>query len=408
MSVASTSTTAAGRRMVGLIVLCGGIVVMLSFGIRAGFGLFLKPISGDLGWGREVFALSVALQQLLWGLGQPVAGAVADRFGSGRTIVAGALLYVGGLLLMGLWPGVASAHLGIGVLIGFGLSGTSFPIVLAAMARASSAERRSLVLGIGTAAGSFGQFALVPLGQAFLADYGWQTTLLIFSAMAALMLPLAGMLTGTSEAASPAEDQTLREALAEAGGDRSYWYLTAGFFVCGFHVSFIGTHLPAYLEDQGAGSDLGAWAIGLIGLFNIAGAFTAGVLGGRLSKKYVLSFLYFARGLVIAVYVLVPVTTASTLVFAAMLGLLWLSTVPLTSGLVAQKFGPRYMATLFGIVYFSHQIGSFFGAWCGGYFYDATGSYDAVWWATVVLAVFSGLIHWPIDEKPVARLAQAA
>jgi predicted MFS family arabinose efflux permease len=291
-------------------------------------------------------------------------------------------------------------------LIGLALAGASFAVVLAAISRMVPEEKRSWALGLGTAAGSLGQFLMVPLGQAFIDAYGWMMALVLLSLFAAAIVPLANVLAGRSEHYSGPQ-QSLGEALREAGGHASYWYLIAGFFVCGFHVAFIQTHLPAYLRDMGLAPQLGAWSLALVGLFNIIGAYSAGVMGGRHSKKYLLSFLYFARAVVIALFILVPISTVSVLLFSAAIGLLWLSTVPLTSGLVAVMFGPRYMATLFGIVFFSHQVGAFLGVWLGGYLFDSSGSYNLVWWLGVALGVFAGLMHWPIQERRVARLAAA-
>ena len=394
-------------RTPAMVISAGCMIALLTFGIRAGFGLFLEPMSVDLGWGREVFALAIAIQNLLWGLGQPFAGALADRYGSGRVLAVGGVLYVLGLVVMSEASTPLVMHLSAGVMIGLALSGAAFGIVLASITRIVPEDKRSWALGLGTAAGSLGQFLMVPLGQAFLSAYGWSTALLLLSLFALAIVPLAGVLAGKPEQSSGPQ-QTLSAALREAGGHGSYWLLIGGFFVCGFHVAFIQTHLPAYLKDMGLSGELGAWAISLVGLFNIIGSYTAGVLGGRYSKKYLLSFLYFARALAIALFVIVPISTTTVLVFSAAIGLLWLSTVPLTSGLVAVMFGPRYMATLFGIVFFSHQVGAFLGVWLGGLLFDATGSYNVVWWMGVALGVIAGLLHWPIQERQVARLAPAA
>jgi predicted MFS family arabinose efflux permease len=377
-----------------VVITAGCLIALISFGVRAGFGLFLAPMSADLGWGREVFALAIAIQNIMWGLGQPVAGAIADRYGSGRVLAIGGLVYAAGVYLMAVTTTPLMFHMSAGVLVGLGLSGASFAVVLAAF-------------GIGTAAGSLGQFLMVPLGQAFMSAYGWSVALMLLSLFALLMIPLAGALTGRPPSQATTRDQSLREALREAGGHSSYLYLTSGFFVCGFHVAFIQTHLPAYLTDAGIAAAVGAWALSLVGLFNIVGSYVSGMLGGRYSKKYLLSSLYLSRAVAIAVFVLVPVSETSALVFASVMGLLWLSTVPLTSGLVAQMFGLRYMATLFGIVFFSHQMGAFTGVWLGGYLFDTTGSYDVVWWVGVALGVLAAVLHFPIDERPVEQLAKA-
>lgn len=392
-----------------VLLLCGSLIVALSFGVRSAFGLFMVPISGDLGWGREVFALSIALQNLLWGLGQPFAGALADRFGPMKVMLGGAMLYAAGVLIMSVATTPLMFHISTGILVGFGLSGTGFSIVLAAVGKVVAPEKRSWALGIVTAAGSFGQFAMVPLGQSFLSAYGWQTTVLILGITSLAMLPLATAFRGVGERGlgGPASTQSLGEALREASRHRGFLLLTAGFFVCGFHVAFIAAHLPSFVIDRGLDPRIGAWALGLVGLFNIIGSYSAGVLGGKYSKKYLLSTLYVTRSAVIVLFIAFPMTETTVLLFAAAMGLLWLSTVPLTSGIVAQVFGPKYMSMLTGIVFFSHQIGSFLGVWGGGYLYDTTGSYNVVWYCSIALGIFAGIVHWPIDERPLARLSPA-
>ena len=387
-----------------LAITCGSLVVFLSFGVRQTFGLFLQPMSLDLGWGREVFALAMALQNLILGAAAPLVGALADKFGTGRTIAAGGLTYVLGLYLMAGASSPLELHLSAGVLVGLGLSGAGFGVVLAAVGRAVPAERRSVALGVTTALGSLGSFLLPPIGQAFLATYGWQAALLLMAVIMLTTVLAAAGVQGRAAAASPQDRQTLRQALAEAGGHRGYALLVAGFFVCGWHVAFIAVHLPAYLADGGLSTGIAAWCLALVGLFNVIGSYVAGVLGGRLSKKYCLSVLYAARSVLILAFIALPLTAASALVFSAIMGLLWLSTVPLTSGLVAQIFGPRYMATLFGIVFFGHQVGSFLGVWLGGWLYDAYGSYELVWWLSIALGLIAALLHWPIDERTVLRL----
>jgi len=402
-----SDSAAALRRGMILVVVCGCLISLLGFGIRSGFGLFLAPMSADLGWGREVFALAIAIQNLLWGLGQPLAGAVADRYGAGRVLAVGGVVYAAGVFLMAQATTPLAFHLSAGVLLGFGLSAASFSIVLASIARMVPEEKRSLAMGLGTAAGSLGQFIMVPLGQGFIDLYGWHTALILMSLFALLIVPLARPLRGRANAANMGPEQSFAEALREAGQHSGYLYLTAGFFVCGFHVAFIQTHLPAYVTDMGLDPQIGAWALALVGLFNIVGSLLAGYFGGLYSKKNLLSLIYFGRAAAIAVFIVVPISPTSVLVFSAAMGLLWLSTVPLTSGIVAQVFGPRYMATLFGIVFFSHQLGAFIGVWLGGSLYDATGSYQVVWWIGAALGVFAGLIHLPINERPAARLAAA-
>jgi len=403
-----TDSSVALRRGLVLVVVCGSLISLLGFGIRSGFGLFLAPMSADLGWGREVFALAIAIQNLLWGLGQPFAGAVADRYGAGRVLTLGAVLYAAGIYLMAQATTPLAFHLSAGLLLGLGLSAASFSIVLASIARMVPENKRSMAMGLGTAAGSLGQFVMVPLGQGFIDAYGWQTALVLLSLFALLIAPLAFPLRGRGPSSGLGPEQSFTEALREASRHSGYLYLTAGFFVCGFHVAFIQTHLPAYVTDNGLGPEIGAWALALVGLFNVIGSLLAGYLGGHHSKKNLLSLIYFVRAAAIALFIVVPISPASVLVFAATIGLLWLSTVPLTSGIVAQVFGPRYMATLFGIVFFSHQLGAFIGVWMGGYLFDATGSYDVVWWVGVALGVFAGLIHLPINERPAPRLAAAA
>jgi predicted MFS family arabinose efflux permease len=382
----------------------GSFIVLLSFGIRSGFGLFLQPMSMDLGSGREVFALAMAIQNLVWGVSQPFIGMIADRFGVARTVAAGGLLYAVALYLMATTASAFELHVSAGLLIGLALGGTGFGVVLAAVGRAVPAEARSMALGITTALGSFGQFVMPPIGQALITSYGWQSALMLLAFTALLMIAAAVGLRSPRSGPQVHDAQTLGGALSEASHHSGYLYLTAGFFVCGWHVAFIAVHLPAYLADGGISASVAAWCLALVGLFNVIGSYTAGVLGGRFSKKYCLSFLYAARSVLILVFIMVPLTVTSALLFSAIMGLLWLSTVPLTSGLVAQIFGPRYMATLFGIVFLSHQVGSFLGVWLGGYLYDTHGSYDLIWWLSIALGLIAALLHWPIDERTVARL----
>ncbi len=390
------------------VIMAGCWAALLIFGVRAGFGLFLEPMSSTFGWGRDVFALAMAVQNLLWGLGQPFAGMIADRWGAGRVLGFGAVLYAAGVFLMALSTTPGALYGSAGIMVGFGLATASFAVVLAAMGRKVPPEKQSWALGIGTAAGSLGMFTIVPLSGWMIAGIGWQTALMVMAVFALLILPSAFVLKGRPDRPAAGEfDQSLGAALREAFGHSGYRYLVFGFFVCGFHVTFIQVHLPPYLADEGLGVGIASWALALVGLFNVIGSYMAGVLGGRRSKKNLLSLLYLTRAVLIAGFMLVPISPASTLVFAAGMGLLWLSTVPLTSGLVAQIFGPRYMATLFGFVFFSHQVGAFLGVWLGGLFYGLTGSYDAVWWASVALGLFAAVIHLPIDERRVDRLQPA-
>ena len=391
-----------------VVLLCGTVVLLLSYGIRTSFGIYLQPMSADLGWGREVFALAIAVQNLMWGVAQPIAGAIADRYGAGRVVAVSGAIYVVGLYLASQVTTPSEFTFSAGILIGIGLSGTAFPVVMAVVARSVSAKRRSLYLGLGAAGGSSGQVLVIPLGGIFLDGYGWSIALLMMAAMAITMVPLAAALAGRADpAANDEKPQGFGDALREAASHSGFLYLNAGFFVCGFHVIFIATHLPAFIIDAGGGTALGATALVLIGVGNIVGSYLSGVLGGHFSKKFLLSGLYLARSVIIAIFILTPVTDVTIMTFSFSIGVLWLSTVPLTIGLVAQIFGVRYMATLFGVVFFTHQIGSFLGAWLGGYVYDKTGSYDIVWWVAVALGVAAALLHWPINERPVARLATA-
>jgi len=389
-----------------LIVSAGAIISLIGYGIRGDFGLFLQPMLETRGWSRETFALALAIQNLLWGLGQPFAGAIADRYGSGRVLVGGALLYAAGIALGAVVEGPLALHLTLGIMTGLGLSGASMFIVLGAFAKLLPPERRSWAAGLATAAGSLGQFLFAPIGQGFIAAWGWQLALILLAIAALPMIPVALALRSRNEPAAAQQQQTLAEALREAAAHKSYWLLIAGFFVCGFHLAFIQVHMPAYIAGFGLSPSVGAWAIGFVGLFNTIGAYAAGVFSGRGSKKRLLSAIYLGRALVIAVFVLTPVSTASVLIFSAAMGLLWLSTVPPTSGLVALMFGPRYMSMLFGVVFFSHQIGAFLGVWLGGWAYDTRGSYDLVWWISVALGVFSAVVHWPIVERPARPVVQ--
>ncbi len=395
------------RRNFWFLVMIGGLISLLGFGIRANFGLFLAPMSADLGWGREVFALAIAIQNLMWGLGQPVAGMIADRFGTGRVLAIGGALYAAGIYGMAHATSPGMFHITGGFVVGLGMSGASFPLVLAALGRLVPETRRNLAFGICTAAGSMGQFLLVPLGQAFLAAYGWPFALTLLALMIALVIPLSTVMRGRAAEAPESEKQSMGQAMTEARRHSGYLYLTAGFFVCGFHIAFIGSHLPAYITDRGLSAELGAQSLALVGLFNIFGAIGAGVLGNRFQKKNLLSFLYLLRAVAIALFILLPIGPTTVLLFSAAIGLTWLSTVPLTSGIVAQIFGPRYMATLFGFVFLSHQMGSFLGVWLGGKLFDETGTYNVVWWLGVALGLFAALVHLPIDERPATRLAAA-
>jgi MFS family permease len=414
-SVAMTSTSAVTAplrpwRTPATIVTCGCIIAVLSFGPRASLGFFLTPMSQAHGWGREVFALALALQNLLWGVGQPLAGAIADRFGTVRVMVSGAVLYAVGLAVMAHATTPGLLDLSAGVLLGFGLSGCSFNIVLSAFGKLLPAQWRSLSLGAGTAAGSFGQFLFSPLSVFLIGAYGWQHALKIFAALMLLAIPLSLALgtlppvVKTVRTDSETAAQSLRQAIAEAMEHRSYLFLVLGFFTCGFQLAFITVHLPAYLVDRGLSASVGGWTMAAIGLFNIVGSLMAGWLGNRMPKRYILSVIYFARALAVLVFISVPPSATATLIFGASFGLLWLSTVPPTSALVALMFGTRWLAMLFGFAFFSHQVGGFLGVWLGGIVFERTGSYELVWWLSILFGVLSGLINLPIVERPVPRL----
>ena len=388
-----------------VVVIAGGLILALSIGTRQSFGLYLAPMSQDLGWARETFALAIALQNIVWGLAQPLFGFWADRWGTGRVVAGSGLGYALGLYLMSQTEGAAGFHWSAGLIVGLALSGCSFSVVMGAAGRVYSGARRPIAMGLVGAGGSLGQFTLVPLGQHFIAAQGWSSALLIAALITLFMVPLAGGMAGraTQTAAAPAG-----QALAEAARHRGYLYLCGGFFVCGFHITFIATHLPAYLTDLNISPSEAANALALIGLFNIAGSLLSGLLGAKFSKKWLLAAIYAARGVVIAAFVLVPASAGSAYLFAAAMGLLWLGTVPLTGALVAQIFGPNYLATLFGIAFLSHQVGAFLGVWLGGRLYDLTGSYDIVWWLAVALAALAAVLHAPIDERPLVRAGMAA
>ena len=388
---------------------------MIGFGPRSALGFFLTPMSAANGWGREVFALSVAMQTLLYGAAQPFSGALADRFGTIRVIIVGTLLYAAGIFMMAQATTPGMLYLSSGVLIGFGLSGCSFNLVISSFGKLLPESWRSLAFGVGTASGSFGQFLFSPLGVYLIDAFGWQATLQIFAGLLLLIIPLAfAIATPRSDAPavsgvapSAAQTQTYKQALAEALGHRSYILLVLGFFTCGFQLGFVTVHLPAYLIDRGLSAQIGGWTLGVIGLFNIVGAMLSGWLGGRMPKRYILSFIYFARALAVIFLITLPASPAVTLIYGAVTGLLWLSTVPPTSGLVVVMFGTRWLAMLFGVAFFSHQVGGFLGVYLGGVLYEQTGSYDVVWWLGVLFGVLSAVINLPIVEKPVQRTAVA-
>jgi MFS family permease len=403
----SPPSTVAGWRTPALVIGFGCVITLIAFGPRSTLGFFLTPMSSANHWGRDVFALALGLQNLLWGIGQPLAGMIADRFGTIRVICGGALLYAVGLALMSHATSAPLLDASAGVLIGFGLAGSSFPIVLAAFGKILPKEYRSIAFGFGTAAGSFGQFLYSPIAVLLMDTFGWQQTLMIFAVTMLAVLPLSfAMATPKMASASDAaSSQSLGQALREAFAYRSFILLVLGYFTCGFQLQFITVHMPSYLVDRGLSAQVGGWTIATIGLFNIFGSVAAGWLGDRMPKRYLLSFIYFARAAAILAFISFPVTPVSCLVFAAVMGLMWLSTVPPTNGIIALMFGTRWLATLSGFAFFSHQVGGFLGVWLGGLVFDRTGSYNAVWYLAILFGVLSGLINMPIVEKPVVRLA---
>jgi MFS family permease len=398
-------------RTPAVVVGCGCLIAMLSFGPRSAVGQFLTPMSLDFGWGRDVFSFALAIQNLLWGAFQPFAGGVADRYGAVRVLWAGAIAYAAGLVLMSQATTPGLLDLSAGVLIGFALSSCSFNLVIGALGKLVPESWRSLAFGAGTAAGSFGQFLFSPLARMLIDWTGWQNTLVIFGGIMLLILPLSLALATPRGAAAapgvPRAQQSARQALMEAFGHRSYVLLVLGFFTCGFQLAFITVHLPAYLLDRGLSADVGAWTIGFIGLFNIFGSILAGWLGNRMPKRYILSAIYFGRALAVVAFITLPASPAAAIVFGAVTGFLWLSTVPPTSSLVALMFGTRWLSMLFGFAFFSHQVGGFLGVLLGGFAFERTGSYDSVWWLSVLFGVLSALINLPIVEKPVVRAAAA-
>ena len=397
---------AATWRTPALIVGFGCLIALMSFGPRSTLGFFLTPLSSANHWGRDVFAFALALQNLLWGVGQPFAGIIADRYGTGRVLCAGALMYAVGLALMAQATNAPALDLSAGVLIGFGLSGTSFMVTLAAFGKLLPPEWRSRAFGFGTAAGSFGQFLYSPVAVALMDTFGWQQTLVIFAVTVLAVLPLSTALTTpTSGAGKGAAAQSLSQAVSEAFGHRSYVLLVLGFFTCGFQLAFITVHMPAYLVDRGLSAQVGGWTLATIGLFNIVGSISAGWLGDRMPKRYLLSIIYFGRAAAILAFISFPVTPFTCIAFGATMGLMWLSTVPPTNGIIAVMFGTRWLGTLGGFAFFSHQVGGFLGVWLGGIVFDRTGSYDPVWWLAILFGVLSALINLPIVEQPVPRIA---
>jgi MFS family permease len=401
----TSHSASASWRTPAVVLAATSLVLTLSFGIRHGFGLFLQPMSSDLGWGRETFALAMAVQNLMWGATQPFAGMLADKYGTAKIVLAGALLYVLGLFTMAHAATPVALVLTAGVLIGTGLSGLTFSIFAGIIGRTFPPEKRSMALGISAAAGSFGQFAMLPGTQYLLTTLGWYGALIALGVIGLAIVPLTLALVERRVKSTHAFQQSAMQAMHEALGHRGYVLLTLGFFVCGFQVVFVGVHLPAYLADRGMAPHVAVTALALIGLFNIVGTYTAGWLGSRVPKRHILSTIYFGRSIVIALFVFLPLSEWSVYAFAVALGLLWLSTVPPTNGIVAQVFGVRYLAMLSGVTFFSHQIGSFLGAWLGGKLFDTLGSYDPVWYISIALGVIAALVNLPIDEREIKRPA---
>lgn len=395
-----------GWRTPLIILLCGCLIALIGFGPRSTLGLFLSPVTQEKGWGRDIYALALALQMLLWGAAQPFVGGIADKFGAVRVMWVGAVLYALGLAGMAYATSQGALILSAGFLIGFGLAGTSFTVVIGAFGKLLPISWRSLSFGIGTAASSFGQFLFSPLAVGLNQSLNWHHTLLIFAAIVLAIMPLSLVLALPRDGRANTSDgpvQSVKEALREALGHKSYVLLILGYFTCGFQVFFITIHLPAYLVDRGLSADIGAWTIGLIGLFNIIGSISAGYLGDRMPKRYILAAIYFLRSLAILVFIMVPASPAASMIFGATIGLLWLSTIPPTQALVALMFGTRWLTMLAGLAFFSHQVGGFLGVWLGGLLYEKTGSYDVIWYLTILLGFFAAVVNLPIVEKPVAR-----
>jgi MFS family permease len=394
-----------------IILLSGCCVAIVNYGVRASFGLFTLPISEAHQWPREIFSFGLAVQNLIWGVATPIAGMLADRYGAARVLMAGAFIYCIGIISMSLASSPLMFHLGAGLLVGIGIALSSFSIVMAALGRIVPAEKRSWAFGLATASGSLGQFIFAPMAGALLAAYDWQFTLYVLAALSLLIIIFAApLLVQNTTSSSAAADETrlsMSAAIGKAFRHKSYWLLTLGFLVCGFQLMFITVHLPPYLAEFGISKEFAAIAIGLIGLFNACGSYFAGVIGGRGEKRIPLSLIYLLRSLAIAAFILLPITPVTTLVFTATMGALWLSTIPLTMGLITVMFGTRYMGTLYGFVFLSHQIGSFFGIWLGGRLYDQLGSYDLVWWVCIGLGFFAALVHLPIRETRAASFAVA-
>lgn len=400
-----TATTLRPAVPLLVLIIAGCIIAAIGNGVRTSFGLFTLPMTGDLGMSREGWGMAMAIQNLAWGITQPFAGAFADRVGTARTVAAGAVIYALGVLGMAFSPDAGILTITAGIVTGVGIAICSFSVVMAAFGRAVPPEKRSLIFGVATAASSFGQFAFAPISQGFINAFGWQTSLLYLAMALLMIIPLSFALRGRTENTTGQADLPFMEALAKAWGHGSYRLLVIGFFVCGFHLAFINVHMPAYLVQCGLSPEVGSWTIAVIGLFNIVGSLLAGYCGGRLPKQLMLASIYFMRAVAIGLFLLFPVTEITAYTFAAAMGLLWLSTVPLTAGLVALFFGARYMGMLYGMAFFSHQLGSFVGVWLGGYVYDQTGSYSLVWYLGIVLGLAAAALHIPINEHSAPSFA---
>jgi predicted MFS family arabinose efflux permease len=390
------------------ILLCGAFIVTLSMGVRHGFGLWLQPITMERGWPRETFAFALAVQNLAWGLAGPIAGALADKYGAFRVLIAGALLYAAGLVLMAVADSGAGFTGAAGILVGVAQAGVTYAVVYGVIGRNVAPERRSRAMGLTAAAGSFGQFLMVPVESALITSFGWQNALYVLGLLVLVIVPLAWGLREPDRSGTPGHTQSIGAALREAFAYPSFRLLTAGYFVCGFQVVFIGVHMPSYLKDRGMDPQVATMALALIGLFNVFGTYAAGEIGQRWPKRYLLSAIYALRSLAIVLFLWLPLTPMSVYVFSSVIGLLWLSTVPPTNAVVAQIFGVQYLSMLGGFVFLSHQLGSFMGVWLGGKLFDATGSYNVVWWISVALGIFAALINLPVRETPIVRAAPAA
>lgn len=392
-------------------IVAGCLVAIVNFGIRSTFGFFTVPISEAHAWPREIYSFAMAVHNLIWGLATPVAGMLADRYGSARVLMAGAVIYCVGVIMMAFTATPFWFNIGGGLLVGIGVAFSSFSIVMAALGRIVPPDRRSWAFGIATASGSMGQFIFAPLGAMLISAYGWQNALVVLACLSLLIIVFAAPLmiqnTTPAKRSSAEADLTMKAAIGIAFGHRSYILLVSGFFVCGFQLAFVTVHMPAYLAEHGISKEFAGFAMGLIGLFNVIGSYVSGIIGGRGEKHVPLAIIYLLRSVIIAAFVFMPVSNATTLMFTISMGLLWLSTVPLTMGLVTVMFGTRYMATLYGFVFVSHQVGSFLGVWLGGRLYDQFGSYDIVWWLSVALGVFAFIVHLPIREVRQPRFAAA-